>query len=72
MTSIRYTAYACFWLVPLSVAMAMIAEVPLILAAIPVALITGMAFLAANRALELLSEIKADIREARYEFYKPK
>lgn len=66
MTLIRFTAGACFVLAGLAFVLAMIEEFPPVLVAIPALVLVGVGLLAANRIIELLTEIKNEISEARY------
>lgn len=58
MKSVRWTAYGCFGLAGLSVILAMANEAPGFLGAGVGVLVMGIGFLAADRGLSLLAEIR--------------
>jgi hypothetical protein len=66
MTLIRLTAAACFVLAALAFVLAMVAEFPPVLAAVPALALAGVGQLGLNRVIELLTEIKNEISEERY------
>jgi hypothetical protein len=67
MNSARYAAFACFILAAAAFFGAIMAEFPPILASIPALIIMGLGFLAADKALELLSEIAKELKQISFD-----